>query len=107
MKIQRRTFLTAGLTGMAWMATQGVAAALNAQTRFVFHVSGVPGGPVDRALEKAYAPIIAALESRGFPSMLVHSSVQGSDTPNENRASAIVKALQGVTDQVVVVGTSN
>ncbi len=54
MKIQRRTFLTAGLTGMAWMATQGVAAALNAPTSFGFHVSGVAGGPVDRA----YAPIL-------------------------------------------------
>jgi hypothetical protein len=51
MKIQRRTFLMAGLTGMAWMATQGVAAALNAPTRFVFHVSGVAGGPVDRAVD--------------------------------------------------------
>jgi hypothetical protein len=88
---------------MAWMATQGVAAALNAPTRFVFHVSGVAGGPVDRA----YAPFIAELESRGFPSMLVHSFVHGSDTPNEDRASAVVKTLQGVTDQVVIVGTSN
>ncbi len=103
MKIQRRTFLTAGLTGMAWMATQGVAAALNAPTRFVFHISGAVGGPVD----KAYSPIVAELESRGFPSMLVHSSVQGSDTPNEDRASAVVKALQGVKDQVVIVGISN
>jgi Alpha/beta hydrolase family len=107
MKIQRRAFLTAGLTGMAWMATRGVAAALNAPTRFVFHVSGVAGGPVDRALGRAYAPIIAELENRGFPTMLVHSSVQGSDTPNEDRAAAVVKALQGVTDQVVIVGTSN
>lgn len=63
---------------MAWIATQGVAAALNVPTRFVFHASGVAGGPVDRALEKAYAPIIAELESRGLPSMPVHSSVQGS-----------------------------
>jgi hypothetical protein len=107
MKIQRRTLLTAGLTGMAWMATQGVAAALNAPTRFVFRVSSVTGGPVDRALERAYAPVIGELENRGFPLMLVHSSVQGSDTPNEDRASAVIKALQGVTDQVVVVGTSN
>lgn len=107
MKIRRRTFMKAGLTGMAWMAAQGVAAALNPPTRFVFHVSGVVGGPVDKAVERAYAPIIAELESRGFPSMLVHSSVQGSDTPNEDRASAIVKALQDVTDQVVIVGTSN
>jgi hypothetical protein len=92
---------------MAWMATQGVAATLNTPTRFVFHVSGVAGGPVDRALETAYAPVIAELESRGFPTMLVHSSVQGSDTPNEDRASAVIKALQGVRDQVVIVGTSN
>ena len=78
MKIQRRTFLTAGLTGMVLMATQGIAATLNAPTRFAFHVSGVAGGPVDGALEKAYAPFIAELESRGFPSMRMHSSVQGS-----------------------------
>jgi hypothetical protein len=103
MKIQRRTFLTAGLAGMAGMATQGLSAAFNTRTRFVFHVSGVAGGAVD----KAYGPIIAELESRGFPSMLVHSTVKGSDTPNEDRASAVVKALQGVTDQVVIVGTSN
>lgn len=107
MKIQRRTVLKTGLTGMAWMATQGVASALNAPTRFVFHVSGVIGGPVDKAVERAYAPVIAELESRGFPSMLVHSSVQGSDTPNEDRASAVVKALEDVTDQVAIVGTSN
>ncbi len=107
MKMQRRTFLTAGVTGMAWMATQGVAAALNSPTRFVYHVSGVAGSPVDKAVERAYAPIIAELDSRGFPTMLVHSAVHGSDTPNEDRASAVVKALQGVTDQVVIVGTSN
>jgi pimeloyl-ACP methyl ester carboxylesterase len=39
--------------------------------------------------------------------MLVHSSVKGSDTPNEDRASAVVKLLQGVTDQVAIVGVSN
>jgi hypothetical protein len=33
--------------------------------------------------------------------------VRGSDTPNEDRASAIVKALEGVTDPVVIVGISN
>src|SRR5215470_7045845 len=39
--------------------------------------------------------------------MLVHSSVRGSDTPNGDRASAVVKALQNVTDDVVIVGVSN
>jgi len=33
------------------------------------------------------------LEQRGFPSMLVHSSVRGSDTPNEDRASAVVNPI--------------
>jgi hypothetical protein len=88
---------------MAWMATQGVASALNTPTRFVFHVSGVASGPVDIA----YGPIISELESRGFSSTLVHSTVKGSDRPNEDCASAVIKALQGVTDQVVIVGTSN
>ena len=100
MKIQRRTFLTTGMTGLAM---HGLAAASDAPTKFVFHVSGVAGGAVD----KAYAPFIAALEKRGFPSMFVHSSVTGSDTPNEDRASAVVKALQGVTDQVAIFGISN
>jgi hypothetical protein len=31
----------------------------------------------------------------------VHSSVKGSDTSNENRASAVVKALQNVTDHTL------
>ncbi len=103
MRIQRRTLLTAGLTGLAWTATHRVAAAFNTQTRFVYHVSGAAGGLVD----KAYGPLIAELQSRGFPSTLVHSTVKGSDTPNEDRASAVVKALQGVTDQVAIVGISN
>jgi hypothetical protein len=103
MKLRRRTFLRAGLAGLAWTAMHRLAAASSTPTRFVFHVSGAAGGLVDIA----YGPIIAELESRGFPSMLVHSSVKGSDTPNEDRASAVVKALQGVTDQVAIVGISN
>ncbi len=103
MKLQRRTFLATGLSGLAWTAVHGLTAEVNAATRFVFHVSGSVGGVIDRA----YRPILAELENRGFPSMLVHSSVRGSNTPNEDRASSVVKALQGVTDRVVIVGTSN
>jgi hypothetical protein len=103
MKIERRTFLATGLTALAWTVMHGVAAVSNTRTKFVFHVSGAVGGLVD----KAYGPLIAELESRGFPSMLVHSTVTGSDTPNEDRASAVVKGLEGVTDQVVIVGVSN
>lgn len=101
--MQRRTFLMTGLTGLAWTAMGGTTFASTARTRFVFHVSAPAGGLVD----KAYGPLLAELDSRGFPSMLVHSTVKGSDTPNEDRASAIVEALQGVTDPVVIVGISN
>src|SRR5215469_2341221 len=111
MKLRRRTLLRAGLTGLGWMAMHGLAAAFNTQTRFVFHVSShassVAGGLLDWLIDWLYSPITAELEKRGFPSMLVHSSVSGSDTPNEDRASAVVKALQNVTDHIVIVGTSN
>jgi hypothetical protein len=104
MRIRRRTLLAAGL---AWAATQGLAVASNTRTRFVFHVSSTWDGLLDWLVDRRYAPITAELEKRGFPSMLVHSSVRGSDTPNEDRASAVVKALQNVTDDVVIVGISN
>ena len=107
MRIQRRTLLAAGLMGMARTATQGLAAASNTRTRFIFHVSSTWGDLFDWLVDRAYAPITAELEKRGFPSMLSHSSVRGSDTPNEDRASAVVKALQNVTDDVVIVGISN
>ena len=107
MKLQRRILLRAGLTAMAWTTTQGLAAASNTRTRFVFHVSSAAGGLLDWLVDWLYARITAELEKRGFPSMLVHSSVSGSDTPNEDRASAVVKALQNVTDHVVIVGISN
>src|SRR6516164_49456 len=107
MKLKRRTLLSAGLAGLAWTATQGLAAASNTRTRFVFHVSSTWGDLFDWLVDRGYAPITAELEKRGFPSMLVHSSVRRSDTPNEDRASAVVKALQNVTDDVVIVGISN
>ncbi len=103
MKIQRRTFLKAGVMGLAWTATQGLAVVPNVRTRIVIHVSGAAGGLIDMG----YAPLIAELEKRGFPVMLVHSFVRGSDTPNGDRASAVVEALQGVTDQIAIVGVSN
>jgi hypothetical protein len=92
---------------MAWIATGGLAAAPSIRTRFVFHVSSTWRGLLDWLVDRGYRPIMTELEKHGFPSMLVRSSVSGSDTPNEDRASAIVKALEGVTDQVVFVGISN
>lgn len=107
MKFQRRTLLRAGLTGLAWTAMRGAAPASSSATRFVFHVTSIAGGMLNWLIDRRYASITAELEKRGYPSMLVHSSVKGSDTPNEDRASAIVKALQNVTDDVVIVGISN
>ena len=107
MELRRRALLKAGLTGLAWTATRGVAAAPASATRFVFHVSKVAGGLLDWLVERHYAPITAELEKRGFASMLVHSSVSGSDTPNEDRAAAVVEALRDVTDRVVIIGVSN
>jgi hypothetical protein len=78
MRIQRRTLLAAGLTGIAWTATQGLAAASNTRTRFVFHVSSTWGDLLDWLVDRGYHPITAELEKRGFPSMLVHSSVSTS-----------------------------
>lgn len=107
MKIPRRTLLAAGMTGAAWMTAGRLAAASSTRTRFVFHVSSTWGGLLDWLVDRGYAPITAELDKRGFPSMLVRSSVNGSDTPNEDRALVIVKALEGVTDQIVIVGISN
>ena len=107
MKLQRRTFLKAGVMGLGWTAMRGLAAASSSPTRFVFHVSSTPFGLLDWLRDRVYAHITAELEKRGFPSMLVRSSVRNSDTPNGDRASAVVKALQNVTDDVVIVGVSN
>jgi hypothetical protein len=107
MKLRRRVLLKAGLIGLGWTAMRGLAAASISPTKFVFHVSSTPFGLLDWLRDRGYAHITAELEKRGFPSMLVHSSVRGSDTPNADRASAIVKALQNVTDDVVIVGISN
>lgn len=107
MRIRRRTLLTAGLAATVCAATRGLAAASSTRTRFVFHVSSTWGGLLDWLVDRSYAPITAELDKRGFRSMLVHSSVRGSDTPNEDRASAVVKALENVTDDIVIVGISN
>src|SRR5262249_44448583 len=107
MKLKRRTLLSAGLAGLAWAGTQGPPAGAQTPKRFLFPVSSTWGDLFDWLVDRGYAPITAELEKRGFPSMLVHSSVRGSDTPNEDRASAVVKALQNVTDDVVIVGISN
>src|SRR5262249_61156519 len=88
MRIQRRTLLAAGLMGMARTATQGLAAASNTRTRFVFHGSSTWGDLFDWLVDRAYVHITAELEKTGFPSMLLHRPVRGSCTTEAHRTSA-------------------
>lgn len=103
MKIGRRDLLRASLSGLAFGAAQGDVRAETRPTRFVIHVSGPEGGAIDNS----YAPLKAALRQRGFETLLVHSPVKGSRTPNQDRALAIVRALEAVTDPVAILGVSN
>ena len=64
MKIRRRTFLAAGVTGLVWAALHDVAAASNTRTRFVINVSG----PVDGPIAKGWGVLTAKLQQRGFVS---------------------------------------
>src|SRR5262249_57611750 len=87
MRIQRRTLLAAGVTGMAWTATRAVAAVSNTETRFVFHVSSGAGRLLNWLVNRSYAPITAELEKRGFPSMPVPPSFTGSHPPTHTPPS--------------------
>lgn len=103
MGMRRRTLLGAGLGGLAWVSGRAPAHALSPPTRFIIHVSGRPGGPVD----DSFAPLIGELQNRGFPATFVHSPVAGSPTPNRDRAESILKALDQVSDPVAIIGVSN
>ena len=67
LKIQRRTFLATGVTGLAWAAMHGAAAASNTRTRFVISVSG----PVDGPIAKGWGELTAEFQKRGFPTTFV------------------------------------
>jgi hypothetical protein len=47
------------------------------------------------------------LKRRGFPSIVVRTPRSESKTPNEDSAKAVIEALRGVHDDIVVVGVSH
>ena len=61
------TFLATRVTGLAWAAMHGAAAASNTRTRFVINVSG----PVDAPIAKGWGVLTAKLQQRGFPTTFV------------------------------------
>lgn len=104
MKIQRRTFLATGVTGLAWAAMHGLAAASNTRTTFVISVSG----PVDGPIAKGWGKLTSEFQRRGFPTTFVSViDPLSSFTANETRAAQIVAALKDVKEPVVIVGISN
>src|SRR5215470_12562067 len=70
MKIARRTLLAVGLTGLAWSATRGLAAAPNSGTRFVFHVSShgssIWGDLLDWVFDRGYPPLLGVKRTCGL-----------------------------------------
>ena len=105
MTIQRRTFLAAGLTGLASMATRTVwAAASGPSAMFVISVSGSVDGPA----AKSWGKVTTELQNRGFPTTFVPViDPLSSFTGNETRAAQIVAALKDVKEPVVILGVSN
>ncbi len=69
------------------------------ETTFVIHAyNGVIGG-------LGSVPLKAEFEKRGYSCMIVRSPK--TDTPNRDRAKAMVEALKDVEGEVVLVGISN
>lgn len=105
MRIQRRTLLAAGVSGLASMATRTVrAAAGDASAEFVISVSG----PIDGPVARGWGTLTAELQKRGFPTTFVTViNPLSSFTANETRAAQIVAALKDVKEPVVIIGISN
>ena len=70
-------------------------------TTFIFH--GNEG--MDAAEE--YGPLQAEFERRGFPCRIIRSRRARSNTPNQDRATVVVQALRGETDDIALIGISN
>lgn len=105
MQIDRRTFLAAGATGLAFAATRAAGAAPGgAAARFVINVAGPPTG----LAALSWGPLVTELLKRGFPTTIVQGIAPNSSfMDNETRAAGIVAALRDVTEPVVIVGISN
>jgi pimeloyl-ACP methyl ester carboxylesterase len=71
--------------------------------KITFAIHGYEG--VNEAQE--FGPLKAEFEKRGFPCMIVRSPRTNTKTPNQERASFMVKALKDVEGDIVLVGISN
>lgn len=92
------------MTGLAWAAMHGAAAASNSRARFVIGVSGPADGPA----AKSWGKLAAEFQNRGFPTTFVSViDPLSSFTANEMRASQIVAALKDVNEPAVILGVSN
>jgi hypothetical protein len=68
-----------------------------------FAILGYEG--VNEARE--FGPLKAAIETRGFPCMIVRSPKTRTKTPNQDRAKVVVEALKSVQGDVALIGISN
>jgi hypothetical protein len=68
-----------------------------------FAIHGYEG--VNEARE--FGQLKAAIDTRGFPCMIVRSPKTDTKTPNQDRAKVIVQALKSVQDDVALIGISN
>ena len=68
-----------------------------------FAIHGYEG--VNEARE--FGPLKAAIETRGFPCMIVRSPKTSTKTPNQDRAKVMVEALKSVHGDVALIGISN
>jgi len=103
--IGRRTLLAAGgAAGLALVAGPAAEPAAVPKARFFMVVSGPADGPA----AKSWATLAGELETRGYPTTLVPSIYpNGSFTPNETRAAAIVAALKDAKEPAAILGISN
>ena len=56
---------------------------------------------------REFGPLKAAIETRGFPCMIVRSPKTSTKTPNQDRAKVTVEALKSVHGDVALIGISN
>lgn len=104
MQIGRRTLLASGAAGLALAATRTVRAAAVPKARFFIAI----GGPPDGAEAKSWASFVSELEERGFAASLVETiNPNGSFTPNQVRAAAIVAAAKEAKEPAAIIAVSN
>ena len=70
-------------------------------TTFIFH------GNAGANPAAEYGPLQAEFERRGFPCRIIRSPRHRTNTPNQDRAKALLDALRDETDDVALIGISN